>query len=81
MCECPKGKRCECESFRAYARICAQENIHISWEDRAPCSGKHNIRSHQGDLVNKLLNGLAPEPQDQKQQISNQVFIEATLSD
>ena len=40
VCECPDGKRCECESFRAYARTCAQENINISWEDKAPCSGE-----------------------------------------
>lgn len=42
-CECPKGKRCECESFRAYARACAQNDIHINWEAEAPCAGTQTI--------------------------------------
>ncbi|XP_060564132.1 BMP-binding endothelial regulator protein-like [Ruditapes philippinarum] len=39
-CECPTDKRCECEAFRAYARACAQDGIHINWESVAPCAAE-----------------------------------------
>ncbi|KAJ8320827.1 hypothetical protein KUTeg_002414 [Tegillarca granosa] len=37
MCDCPEDKKCNCESFKAYAHACAQNDIHIKWEKHVLC--------------------------------------------
>ncbi|CAH1788161.1 unnamed protein product [Owenia fusiformis] len=38
VCDCPRGKKCVCESVRAYARACEREGVNLGdWESKTKC--------------------------------------------
>ncbi|KAL5005568.1 hypothetical protein ScPMuIL_016726 [Solemya velum] len=38
MCDCPEGKQCACESFKAYAHACKETGSEPKWEKYAECA-------------------------------------------
>nr|CAB3225931.1 BMP-binding endothelial regulator protein [Phallusia mammillata] len=36
-CECPRHKRCSCESIRAYTSACARQGVTIKWNEKKHC--------------------------------------------
>jgi len=41
MCECPVGRKCNCEVFTAYARACERAGVDVKdWRESTGCAHK-----------------------------------------
>ena len=42
-CECPRIRKCSCESIRAYTEACSREGIAIAWNEKEHCRSTAQI--------------------------------------
>ena len=40
VCECPRNRKCSCESIRAYTAACFRQGVKLKWEEAYHCRSK-----------------------------------------